>query len=156
MGTVGNVHIREARGGDLYAVVTLLGDDPLGREREDDLTANPAPYRAAFAAISQDDRNFLLVAECAGVVCGCLQLTFIPGLTHTGGERAQIEGVRVARRHRGSGIGRALVEHAIARARKRGCVLVQLTSDKTRPEAIAFYQKAGFQASHIGLKLRLG
>jgi ribosomal protein S18 acetylase RimI-like enzyme len=84
----------------------------------------------------------------------CLQLTFIPGLTYSGGTRAQIEGVRVDTELRGAGIGRALIEHAVSISREKPCVLVQLTTDKRRDEAQAFYQTLGFTASHEGMKLR--
>jgi|GEM_PF-3068601 len=82
------------------------------------------------------------------------QITFTPCITHQGGWRATIEGVRVKRRFRGSGVGRELLAWAIARARKRGCRLVQLTTDKARPEALRFYESLGFVASHEGMKLR--
>jgi GNAT superfamily N-acetyltransferase len=44
---------------------------------------------------------------------------------------------------------------AIGEARRRGCTLVQLTSDKSRPGAHRFYHRLGFAASHEGLKLAL-
>jgi GNAT superfamily N-acetyltransferase len=48
-----------------------------------------------------------------------------------------------------------MLEWAIAEARRRGCAVVQLTSDKTRTEAHRFYERLGFVASHEGLKLAL-
>jgi GNAT superfamily N-acetyltransferase len=84
-----------------------------------------------------------------------LQVTYIPGLTYQGGERAQIEGVRVAASHRSRGVGREMIEWAIERARARGCRLVQLTTDKRRADAHRFYESLGFVASHEGMKLRL-
>jgi GNAT superfamily N-acetyltransferase len=44
---------------------------------------------------------------------------------------------------------------AIDQCRSRGCDLVQLTTDKTRPEAHRFYERLGFVGSHIGYKLML-
>ena len=44
---------------------------------------------------------------------------------------------------------------AIERAREHGCSIVQLTSDKQRPDALRFYEALGFSASHEGFKLRL-
>ena len=99
--------------------------------------------------------NDYLLAELDGELAGCLQLTVIPGLSRLGMRRAQIEGVRVDRRFRGSGVGAALFRHAIERARAAGCGLVQLTTDKARPEALRFYERLGFAASHEGLKLAL-
>ncbi len=66
-----------------------------------------------------------------------------------------MEGVRVRESVRGQGIGEKLFEHAIACAKAKGCHLIQLTSDKARPEAIRFYEKLGFKATHEGLKLAL-
>ena len=149
------VTIRSATEADLDALIAMLANDPLGQTREQTDAGSLARYRTAFADIAADPRNDILVAERQGAVIGCLQLTFIPGLSYTGGERAQIEAVRVAADARGHGLGRRLVEHAIAAARARGAVLVQLTSDKSRPDALAFYEQLGFTASHEGFKLRL-
>jgi len=146
--------IREARRDDLQAIATLLADDPLGRTRED--PADLAAYMSAFDAIAAQPGNLVLVAELHGRIAGCLQLTLIPGLARRGMTRAQIEGVRVAATDRGAGIGEAMVRDAIERARAAGCGLVQLTSDTARPDAHRFYERLGFAASHVGMKLALG
>jgi GNAT superfamily N-acetyltransferase len=146
---------RRATGDDLDAIVRMLANDPLGAARETYSNPLPESYRAAFEAI-RGDRNNELVVACRGeAVVGVLQLTFIPYLTYRGGWRALVEGVRVDEGVRGSGVGRALIEWAIARARERGCHVVQLTTDKTRLEARAFYEKLGFAATHEGMKLHL-
>jgi GNAT superfamily N-acetyltransferase len=146
---------RRARRDDVPAIVRLLADDPLGRDRE---VASPEPsaaYWRAFDAVDRDGRNLLVVAELDGEVVGTLQLTFIPSLTRQGGERAQVEGVRVDARHRDRGLGRSLLGWAVEQARARGCRLVQLTTDKRRPDALRFYESLGFRATHEGLKLPL-
>lgn len=100
-----------------------------------------------------------MVAQASGGgapgVLGVLQLSFIPNLSHRGGWRALIEGVRVAAAHRSSGVGRQMLQWAVERARQRGCLMVQLTSDKSRIDAIRFYEGLGFVASHEGMKLHL-
>ena len=106
--------------------------------------------------IDADPRNRLVVVEHGVEVIGTLQLTLIPYLTYGGRARAQIEAVRVDARHRGEGVGRRLFDWAIAAAREAGCHMVQLTTDKRRPAALAFYRSLGFQASHEGMKLHLG
>ncbi|MEQ9568926.1 MAG: GNAT family N-acetyltransferase [Longimicrobiales bacterium] len=151
----GAVRLRDAREPDLPALVALLADDALGATREDASLPLSRRYRAAFAAIDADPHQALVVAERDGAVVGLLQLTFIPSLTYRGSWRAQIEGVRVARSMRSSGLGRRLVSHALERARERGCRLVQLTTDKRRPRALTFYESLGFTASHEGMKLHL-
>ncbi len=112
-------------------------------------------YVDAFAAINRDENQLLIVAEESNVVLGCLQLTFIPGLSRTGIWRGQIESVRTARSKRGSGLGRKVFEYAIEECRAQGCGLVQLTSDKGRHDAIRFYEGLGFEDSHEGMKLKL-
>jgi GNAT superfamily N-acetyltransferase len=151
------VSFRDAAAGDLPAILRLLADDPLGKNREYavDGDAVPAHSRAAFDAITGDARNRLIVMEVDGKVEGCLQLTFIPGLTYKGRDRAQVEAVRVSNAMRGRGLGKALMNHAVDLARERGCALVQLTTDKRREEAHAFYRALGFTASHEGMKLWL-
>lgn len=134
----------------------MLADDAIGAQRENYRIPLPQAYIDAFAAIDQDPNNELVVADTAARrVIGVLQLTFIPYLTYQGGWRALIEGVRVAAEYRAGGVGRQLLLWAIARARERGCHMVQLTSDKARPQAIRFYQGLGFVATHEGLKLHL-
>jgi ribosomal protein S18 acetylase RimI-like enzyme len=149
------VVFRRAAWSDLPIIVALLADDPLGRERESAEGALDPCYAAAFTAIDRDPNQFLAVAERGGVVIGVLQLSFIPGLTRRGMWRGQIEGVRVAASERRSGVGRALLEWAVAQCRERGCGLVQLTSDKRRFAAQDFYRSLGFQATHEGYKLSL-
>ena len=48
-----------------------------------------------------------------------------------------------------------MFEWAIEECRDRGCGLVQLTTDKGRPDAMRFYEALGFGASHEGMKLKL-
>jgi len=151
----GELEIRAARERDLDAIVALLADDELGSRRERGDGSASASYLGAFEEIDRDPRNELAVVEDAGQVVAVLQLTFVPSLTHSGGERAQIEGVRVATGHRGGGVGRALLGWAIETARRRGCRMVQLTTDKRRPDARRFYESLGFEATHEGMKLPL-
>lgn len=110
-----------------------------------------------FAAIEQDPRNEMLVLFEAGTgtVVGCLQTTYIPGLGKGGAERALIEAVRIRADRRGGGLGRTLMERAVARARARGCAIVQLTSNKSRADAHRFYSTLGFTRSHEGFKLTI-
>jgi len=150
------VVLRRARADDVAAIVALLAADELGAARDGVRDAGDlAAYAAAFRAIDADPAHILLVAELAGQVVGTMQVSFLPGLARRGALRAQVEAVRVAESARGSGLGAAMMGWAIEEARRRGCVLVQLTSDKSRTGAHRFYQRLGFVASHEGMKLAL-
>ncbi|TYB54796.1 GNAT family N-acetyltransferase [Nonomuraea sp. PA05] len=144
---------RQARAGDVPAIVAMLADDPLGAQREGD--PNDARYLAAFERIDADPYDELIVAERDGKVVGTMQLTYLAGLSRLGAERCQIEAVRVAASTRGQGLGRKMIAWAIDRARARGCAMVQLTSDKSRTDAHRFYDGLGFTDSHVGYKLKL-
>ncbi|MFC3093462.1 GNAT family N-acetyltransferase [Alteromonas sediminis] len=146
---------RSAKLQDLESLVSLLSSDPLGSQREDATLPLNDAYLSAFEAINSDPNNALIVVELDGNVVGMLQMTFIPYLTHIGSWRCLIEGVRVHEAFRGQGLGERMFEFAIKKARSKGCRLVQLTSDKQRPDAIRFYEKLGFKATHEGFKLAL-
>ena len=149
------VDLRRAVVDDLPALAALLADDPLGGPREAQADDDLAPYRRAFAQLDADPAHLLVVAVDGRDVVGTFQLSFLPGLARRGALRAQIEAVRVRADHRGRGLGAAMIGWAIEEARGRGCALVQLTTDKARPDAHRFYGRLGFVASHEGLKLPL-
>jgi ribosomal protein S18 acetylase RimI-like enzyme len=146
---------RKMQKADLGVVVNLLTDDELGQSREDKGKVVHADYLRAFENIDSDVNQCAAIFEINGETIGCLQITFIPGLSRRGSLRGQIEGVRVARDFRGKGYGAKMISWAITKCRSRGCRMVQLTSDKTRENAIQFYEKLGFVRSHEGFKLPL-
>ncbi|MEV7404265.1 GNAT family N-acetyltransferase [Streptomyces sp. NPDC091267] len=145
--------LRTATRQDLPAVLALLADE--------DEVVDPASvvvgeaYEKAFADVTGDARNEILVLVDGGTVVGCLQATYIPGLGRHGAERALIEAVRIRPDRRGGGLGRELMQRTVERARQRGCALVQLTSNRQRTDAHRFYASLGFAASHEGFKLAL-
>lgn len=140
---------------DLDSIVSMLADDTLGNKRERYEHPLPNSYLKAFSAIASDPNNELVVACVGNEVIGVQQITFTPYITHQGGWRATIEGVRTSASVRGKGVGTKLIKWAIQRAEERGCHLVQLTTDKKRPDALRFYEQLGFKATHEGLKLKL-
>lgn len=150
-----DVTFRRAQAADIPAIIALLADDGLGRQREDASSPPNPKYLEAFQAIDADPHQLQVVAALGEDVIGTMQLTFIPGLSRKGAWRGQIEGVRIRSTHRGSGLGRQMFEWAIDQCRAKGCDLVQLTTDRKRLDAHRFYEKLGFAGSHIGYKLTL-
>lgn len=151
------MEIRIATRADVPAILGLLADDDISRDRGFGVVPESvdAAIWAAFDAIDADDRNELIVATDGDEVIGTCQLTFIPGLSRGGGQRMLIEAVRISSARRGRGLGGELIRWTIERARERGCRMVQLTTDKKRTDAHRFYAALGFQASHEGMKLAL-
>ena len=153
----GTILLRDARHGDLDAILELLADDAVSASRGDANRPEDRPaYERAFDAIAADPAQQLLVAENAeGAVIGTMQLTLIPGLARAGALRLQIEAVRVRSAQRSSGIGSAMIRWAMDIAPERGAALVQLTSDAARVDAHRFYERLGFSGSHVGFKYRV-
>lgn len=147
------VVLRRATVADVGAVVALIADDQLAAGRED--PGDLAAYLRAFAVIDADPAQLLVVLDDGGVVVGTMQVSFIPGLSRGGALRGQVEAVRVADSHRGQRLGEQMIRWAVAEAARRGCALVQLTTDKRRADAHRFYERLGFTASHEGFKMTL-
>jgi ribosomal protein S18 acetylase RimI-like enzyme len=148
--------IRKAEKEDVPVIVQLLTNDKLGKLREDYKDPLPDTYYHAFDNIFNDPNQELVIIENEkGEVIGTLQLSFIQYLTYKGGIRAQIEAVRVHEAYRGKGIGKKLFQWAIERSKQKGAHVVQLTTDKKRTGALAFYTSLGFTDSHEGLKLHM-
>lgn len=150
-----NVTFRNASIDDLPDIVRMLADDFLGAERERYTDPLPESYIRAFNEIEADENNQLIVAEMDGKVVGTLQLTLTPSISLRGGKRATVESVRVDNRFRGAGIGRKMMQWAIALARDKGCISMQLTTNADRTDAHRFYRQLGFAPSHVGMKLSL-
>ena len=150
------ITFRKAKGGDILNIVKMLADDELGSKREDYKVPLPKSYNDAFLNILKDkNQKYIILENFNRETIGTLQLTFIPYLTYQGGLRAQIEAVRIHKKFRGMGFGEKMFKWAIKRSMEKGAHLVQLTTDKQRPDAIEFYKALGFRDSHVGMKLHL-
>lgn len=150
-----NLVFRLATRDDLPYIVRMLADDELGSQREAYLEPLPESYFAAFEQINKDANHQLVVAELNGRVVGTLHMMFLPSISYQGGLRAQVESVRVDRKYQSKGIGSEMMKWAIERAKERGAHLMQLTTHKSREDAHRFYERLGFQKSHLGMKLSL-
>lgn len=147
------ISFRQATRTDLPAIIQLLADDPLGQLREQPSDPLPLSYYQAFEVIDQDPNQELMVVVEAEEIIGTFQMTFIQYLNYQGGSRSMIESVRVRKDKRGQKIGEKIILWAIDRSKSKGVKMLQLTSDKKRPDAIRFYERHGFVASHEGFKL---
>ena len=148
------VHVREAQAGDLPRIVELLAqlyDDPA----QEDYAAARDRYERAFAAISGDPKQTLLVAEADGHVDGSLVVVVVPNLTRRGRPYAIVENVVVDASARGQHIGERLMQRAIDVARGAGCYKLALMSRRHRTEAHRFYERLGFVDAHKGYRLDL-
>jgi ribosomal protein S18 acetylase RimI-like enzyme len=150
------MRVRRAAVSDLRAVVALFKLPNEGNRL--DLEGGKDPFDPVYveALASMTEDNALYVADLPSVgVIGVFQLTFVRHVGYQGGLVAQIENVVVDRAHRSRGVGETMMRFAVDRARERKAFRVQLTSNKARTRAHAFYERLGFVRSHEGMKLVL-
>ena len=147
---------RRATIDDLSAIINLLVEDELGQLREKASDKLDQNYMDAFALINIDPNQYLMVVEESSKIVATCHLTIMPSLTFTGSTRMQIEAVRVSEKLRGHKIGEWMVAKSIEYAKLRSASIIQLTTNIKRPRAKTFYERLGFESTHVGMKLYLG
>ncbi len=148
-----NLIERKAQIEDLPEIIFLLVDDELGRKRESNSKEVGKSYLEAFHKINNDPNQYLMVICNEGKIVGTCHCTLMPSLTFKGSTRMQIEAVRVCSTVRGKSVGSKMIELAVKWGRSHGATIFQLTTNKERKEAIKFYEKFGFKATHEGMKI---
>lgn len=94
---------------------------------------------------SSHARCVLAALPCNGLVVGMMTLRVFPCL-RLGGEQVSIEELVVHADWRGQGLGRSLTHYAIAYAKSRQAVRIEVLTSKSRESTQrGFYEKAGFQ-----------
>lgn len=106
--------------------------------------------------IAEPGTEYLLGAPAEGEpAAGVVVLRYRHGVWHDG-EDAWLEDLFVRQATRGTGLGRALCEAAVARARERGCVRIELDVDEGNAPARALYEAVGFGSKALVMQMRLG
>ncbi|MCH9753981.1 MAG: GNAT family N-acetyltransferase [Alphaproteobacteria bacterium] len=140
---------------DLPTIIALLADDELGKSRESVSESDGKNYIDAFNKIDSDSNQYLMVVEKESRIVATCHLTIIPSLTFKGSTRMQIEAVRVSKEYRSQQIGKFMISEALNYAKFRNASIIQLTTNKARPDAIHFYKSIGFKDTHEGMKFIL-
>jgi predicted N-acetyltransferase YhbS len=130
--------VRRARATDAQRISELIAQ--LGFDASAEMVSSN------LAALG-DREPWPLVAE-ADEVIGCISLSIMHVL-HRPSPVGRLSMLVVAPAWRGKGVGRALVERAIDELRQAGCDLCEVTSNQALPEAHAFYERLGFEATSL-------
>jgi GNAT superfamily N-acetyltransferase len=137
------VQVREARITDAPEVVRLLSQ--LGH-------VQPAGDSGARLTAFLEQGECVLVAERASSpsapLLGVVTLHIAP-VMHRAGPIGRLSAVVVDESARGGGIGRALVAAAEVYFAARGCAMIEVTSNKARTDAHAFYARLGYTATSV-------
>jgi len=136
-----DISIREATAEDLRAILALYAQE--GLDEGSALELEDA--EAIFDHMRAYPDYRLYVAELEGRVVGTFALLIMRNLIHLGAASGLVEAVAVDAARRSQGIGRAMMEHARALCRARGCYKMALSSNLKRERAHAFYEGLGFE-----------
>jgi ribosomal protein S18 acetylase RimI-like enzyme len=133
--------------GEARQVAALLAAfrDHLGYDGPDDT----ALLKSVERLIARDDSEYLLGAAEGGEPQGVAQVRYRWGIWWDA-EDCWLEDLYVAADARGSGLGRALTEAVIERARERGCRRVELDVNTENPAAMRLYTSLGFETGKTG------
>jgi GNAT superfamily N-acetyltransferase len=130
------VEIREVRVADARRIAELLGQ--LGYPADEDAVGR----RLERLEGSETDATW--VAEDGGELVGLVGIHVSQVLAYDG-DAAKVSEIVVDDRYRRRGIGGRLMEVAEEEARRRGCVVLFLTTAERRKDAHAFYRRLGFE-----------
>jgi GNAT superfamily N-acetyltransferase len=134
---------------DLPAVLALYAQ--LGQD--DGTTLSVSEAEALWEDMEAHPDHRIWVAEEDGVVVGTFSLLRMVNLAHRGAPSAVLEDVVVDASRRGRGVGRAMMLHALAVARSKGCYKLALSSNGRRVDAHRFYESLGFRRHGISLSI---
>ncbi|MFN3254331.1 MAG: GNAT family N-acetyltransferase [Ilumatobacter sp.] len=106
----------------------------------------PVTHEAVFLQIIEQPGLDLLVLELSGQVVATTYLNIIPNLTRSARPYAVIENVVVDETHRGTGLGRKIMDATLTRAWEAGCYKAMLLTGSSNPNTHAFCRASGFSA----------
>jgi GNAT superfamily N-acetyltransferase len=133
------VAIRSARPSDAPALSVLLGElgyPASARTIEERLRALLDAGEVILVATLQDEPVALVT-------------THVTPVLHRPTAVGRLTALVVSERVRGQGVGRVLVEAAERTLAERGCELIEVTSNQSRTDAHAFFERLGYDPSSL-------
>jgi GNAT superfamily N-acetyltransferase len=146
-----NLLIRPATEHDLQPLLSLLGQPDM----DGDGVIPLAEAREIFRRVSADANHEIYVASTDSEVIGTFTLLIVNHLSHRGARSLIVEDVVVQTSWQGKGIGRQMMEFAVARGKQLQCYKLVLSSGLGRERAHAFYEQLGFQKHGFSFLLPL-
>lgn len=118
-------------------------------EQEHEFRPDPERQTAGLRRIIDDDSvGRILVLRDGGEPIGMVNLLYTVS-TALGGRVALLEDMVIDPVRRGAGEGRRLLEAAVERAKRDGCLRVTLLTDGDNEGAQRFYRRGGFEGSEM-------
>ena len=136
-----NLVIRLATVDDLPTVLRLYHQSGL----DHDSSLALADAEQWFQRIQQYPNYKLWVAQLDDQAVGTFTLLIMDNLIHQCSPSGIVEGVAVDPQFQGQGVGKQMMQYAIAHCRAAGCYKLSLSTNLKREKAHAFYDSLGFQ-----------
>ena len=140
MAETASIHCRPATADDLPAVLELYAQPDFDN-------GNVLPVGEAKRLLDRFSAYpdyTLYVAEQDGDIVGSFALLIMDNIGHRGTPSGVVEDVVVAAHWHSRGVGRAMMDFALARCRDKRCYKLVLSSNAKRERAHAFYESIGF------------
>jgi GNAT superfamily N-acetyltransferase len=148
-----SVEFGAATRAELPQLVALLG--VLFSQEAEFVPDDAKQTRALEKILADDSVGRIHVARDGGRVVAMASLLYSIS-TAEGGLAASFEDLVVLPGYRGKGVGKALLQHVIAEARKQGVLRLTLLTDRQNERAQALYRKLGFADSTMkAMRLKL-
>ena len=145
----GDAIFRPAGPDDLPGLLALYAE-----LNPDDPPMDAATSQTNFAAILAQAGMTIHVAVKHGILLASGTLVVVPNLTRAGAPCALIENVVTAEAARRTGLGRAILKHAVDAAWQAGCYKVMLLTGRSDTGAADFYTSCGFKQNKTGFQVR--
>lgn len=149
-----DMHLSLATREDAPELVDLFAMAGLSNETA---AINEAAAQARWDAMHQALPGVQVIVgrRCDGTVMGALTLVLMPLMAHGGAPSAVVEEVAVHPVMQREGLGRQLVEGAMALAKEAGCYKLALSSSQQSSGAHAFYERLGFERHGVSFGVSL-
>ena len=147
-----NIRLRKANKKDVDDILDLLYQ--LQRPRPRTVQEYTAFRKRIFQYLGERDKR-IIVSELDSKIVGLASTVLLPRLNRTKLE-LYIPDLVVSENHRGSGVGKSLIESCISMAKKKKCFRIRLESGNQRKGAHQFYKNMGFEQSALSYTMTVG
>ena len=148
---INDLLIRVATVADLPAILQLYAQPEL----DNGVVLSSVEAEKIFARMSRYPDYRLYVAIRSEQIVGTYALLIMDNIGHQGAPSAVVEDVAVDPSCQGQGIGKSMMQHALAFAKGKGCYKLALSSNVKRHRAHQFYESLGFEKHGYSFKITL-
>jgi len=142
---------REATKADLPHVLRLYAQP----EIDDGRVLPLSVAEKIFQRMARYPDYRIYVAQLGHLIVGTFALLIMDNIGHLGARSGVVEDVAVDPQYQRLGVGRFMMQHALACCRQKDCYKLALSSNLKREKAHAFYELLGFERHGYSFRMDL-